>query len=254
MKHQQSKTPRLAITAGEPAGIGPDLCLMLANASFPAQLVIIADPELLDRRAKTLGLSVTLHVFDPDNREPDNRKPAKAGTLLVAPVAMNTTAHAGQLNQKNSNYVLKTLTQATQGCMDGTFDAIVTTPVHKGIINDAGIPFSGHTEFLAEQTHTNQVVMMLATEGLRVALATTHLPLAQVSAAITRDSLKQIIDILHHEMQVKFGLSAPRILVCGLNPHAGEGGHLGTEELDTIIPVLNQCRGAGHESDRTITR
>lgn len=240
MNHQQSPAPRLVITAGEPAGIGPDLCLMLASHSFPAQLVIAADPELLAHRARQLDLPVTLQTFDPEDRTP-----AKTGTLLVAPVAMKAPSSAGQLNKANSQYVLDTLTLATQGCLDGTFDAIVTAPVHKGVINDAGIPFSGHTEFLAEQTGTEKVVMMLATEGLRVALATTHLPLAEVSTAITRDSLTQIIDILYREMQVKFGLSRPHILVCGLNPHAGEGGHLGSEELDTIIPVLNQCRGKG---------
>ena len=240
MNYQQSLTPRLAITAGEPAGIGPDLCLMLANRSFPAQLVIVADPELLDQRAKELGVSVTLQVFDPQDRTP-----APSGSLLIAPVLLNAPASAGQLDQNNSRYVLETLTLATQGCVEGTFDAIVTAPVHKGIINDAGITFSGHTEFLAKQTSTNKVVMMLATEGLRVALATTHLPLVDVPAAITKESLKQIIDILHREMQVKFGLQHPHILVCGLNPHAGEGGHLGTEELDTIIPVLDQCRNEG---------
>ena len=240
MTLQQSLTPRLAITAGEPAGIGPDLCLMLADSTFPAQLVIIANPELLARRAKDLGLSVTLQIFNPEDRTP-----AQSGTLLIAPVSMRESACAGTLNKANSHYVLETLTLATQGCMDGTFDAIVTAPVHKGIINDAGIAFSGHTEFLAEQTETNKVVMMLATEGLRVALATTHLPLVDVPAAITRESLKQVIDILYREMQVKFGLQQPHILVCGLNPHAGEGGHLGMEEIDTIIPVLDQCRDEG---------
>ena len=240
MIHQQSLTPRLAITAGEPAGIGPDLCLMLANSTFPAQLVIVADPELLDQRAKDLDLSVTFQIFNPEDRTP-----AQPGTLLVAPVSMREPACAGTLNKANSHYVLETLTLATQGCVEGTFDAIVTAPVHKGIINDAGIAFSGHTEFLAEQTDTDKVVMMLATEGLRVALATTHLPLVDVPAAITRESLKQVIDILYREMQVKFGLQQPHILVCGLNPHAGEGGHLGTEEIDTIIPVLDQCRAQG---------
>ncbi len=240
MNSQQSSLPRLAITAGEPAGIGPDLCLMLASRSFPAQLVIIADPELLDQRARELNLPVNLQKFDPDDRAL-----SKPGTLLVAPVSLHSACKTGQLNRQNSAYVLETLELATQGCQDGTFDALVTAPVHKGIINDADIPFSGHTEFLAEQTNTKKVVMMLATEGLRVALATTHLPLANVSAAITRDSLNQVINILHREMQVKFGLPQPNILVCGLNPHAGEDGHLGTEELDTIIPVLEQCRSVG---------
>ncbi|OED44552.1 4-hydroxythreonine-4-phosphate dehydrogenase PdxA [Endozoicomonas sp. (ex Bugula neritina AB1)] len=240
MNNQQPLTPRLVITAGEPAGIGPDLCLMLASHPFPAQLIIAADPELLDQRARDLGLAIKLKTFDPTDKTI-----AEPGTLLVTPVAMKSPSIAGQLNQDNSHYVLNTLTLATQGCLDGTFNAMITAPVHKGIINDAGISFSGHTEFLAEKTQTDKVVMMLATKGLRVALATTHLPLADVPAAITKDSLMQVIDILHREVQIKFGLQHPHILVCGLNPHAGEDGHLGTEELDTIIPVLDQCRDSG---------
>ena len=232
--------PRLAITAGEPAGIGPDLCLMLAQQAFPAQLVVIADPELLDQRARELGLNINLAEFNPNNRTP-----AAPGNLLVSSVSLGTAVCTGQVNPANARYVLNTLELATKGCMDGIFDAIVTAPVHKEVINNAGVPFSGHTEFLAEQTKTRKVVMMLATEGLRVALATTHLPLKDVSAAITQDSLKQVLDILHREMQVKFGIVSPHILVCGLNPHAGEGGHLGMEEIDTIIPVLEQCCAEG---------
>ena len=236
--------PRLVVTAGEPAGIGPDLCLMLATQghtfSKPVQLVIAADPELLAQRAIQLGLAVDLQLFNPDIREP-----SKANTLVVAPVSMATPATAGSVNPANGQYVLNTLKLALHGCMNGLFDGMVTGPVHKEVINNAGIPFSGHTEFLAEQTHTGKVVMMLATEGLRVALATTHLPLSEVSAAITRDSLTQVIHILHRELQDKFAIRTPHILVCGLNPHAGEGGHLGMEEIETIIPVLNHCRAQG---------
>lgn len=236
--------PRLVITAGEPAGIGPDLSLMLATQnhefSKPAQLVIAADPELLAQRAKQLGLSVDLQLFAPKCR-----KPASRNTLLVAPVSMACTSQPGVVNPANGQYVLDTLTLALQGCVNGLFDGMVTGPVHKEVINNAGIPFSGHTEFLAEQTHTEKVVMMLATEGLRVALATTHLPLSQVSSAITRHSLMQVIEILHRELQNKFGIPSPHILVCGLNPHAGEGGHLGMEEIETIIPVLKNCRAEG---------
>ncbi|WP_299735250.1 4-hydroxythreonine-4-phosphate dehydrogenase PdxA [uncultured Endozoicomonas sp.] len=236
--------PRLVITAGEPAGIGPDLCLLLAtqNPEFSrsVQLVIAADPELLSQRAEQLGLPVTLQTFDPENEQP-----SAANTLLVAPVAMGALPQAGILNPANSQYVLDTLTLAVEGCVSGLFDGMVTGPVSKEVINDAGVPFSGHTEFLAEKTATEKVVMMLATEGLRVALATTHLPLKDVSSAITPDSLTKVIRILNHDLQTKFGIASPKILVCGLNPHAGEGGHLGSEEIDTIIPVLETLRAEG---------
>lgn len=240
MSSTETQLPRLAITAGEPAGIGPDLCLELAQQNFPAQLVVVADPELLAQRARDLGLEISLLKFDVRDRQS-----APAGSLLVAPVSLEQPVVAGTVNPANSQYVLNTLILGTQGCLQGQFDAIVTAPVHKEVINNAGVAFSGHTEFLAEQTSTEKVVMMLATEGLRVALATTHLPLTEVSQAITRESLKQVLDILQREMQVKFGIAEPHILVCGLNPHAGEGGHLGMEEIDTIIPVLEQCRTEG---------
>ncbi len=237
-------TPRLVITAGEPAGIGPDLCLLLAcqqpTFAKPVQWVVAADPQLLSQRAAQLGLNVDIKLFTASCREP-----AKKNTVLVAPVSMACPAKAGTLNPENGRYVLNTLNLAVQGCVDGLFDAMVTGPVNKEVINNAGVPFSGHTEFLAAATGTEKVVMMLATKGLRVALATTHLPLSQVPAAITRDSLNQVIHILHRELQTKFGILAPHILVCGLNPHAGEGGHLGMEEIETIIPVLEQCRVAG---------
>ena len=234
-------TARLAITAGEPAGIGPDLCMMLAQHPSPCERVIIADPQLLRDRAQQLGLPVELLPFDPDALPVAQA----AGQLHVLPVTLGTACTPGQLDAGNSAYVLKTLRLAGEGALSGLFDAIVTAPVHKGIINEAGVPFSGHTEFFAEQTATDQVVMMLACPGLRVALATTHLPLRQVADAITGPLIERVVRILHSDLVNKFGLSDPRILVCGLNPHAGEDGHLGREELDIIIPALERLRSEG---------
>ncbi|MEO1830347.1 MAG: 4-hydroxythreonine-4-phosphate dehydrogenase PdxA [Pseudomonas sp.] len=232
---------RLAITAGEPAGIGPDLCLMLAQQPASCERVVIADPQLLEQRAAQLGLRVELQPFDPD------ALPAAqaAGQLSVLPVSLAAECRPGELNRANAAYVLDTLRLAGAGALNGTFDAIVTAPVHKGIINDAGVPFSGHTEFFAEQTATEQVVMMLACPGLRVALATTHLPLRQVADAITGPLIERVMRILHNDLLSKFGIATPRILVCGLNPHAGEDGHLGREELDVIIPALQRLRAEG---------
>ena len=232
---------RLAITPGEPAGIGPDLCIQLAQGHQAHQWVVIADPELLLQRAQQLGLALELKQFEPTQPP----APSPEGQLCVYPVQLNQDAVAGQLEPDNASYVLKTLEVATQGCLDGTFDALVTAPVHKGVINDAGIRFSGHTEFLLEQTASEQVVMMLATTELRVALVTTHLPLRDVADAITPERLRQICRILDHDLRQRFGLEQPRILVCGLNPHAGEDGHLGREELDIIEPTLDQLRAEG---------
>lgn len=236
-----ARVVRLALTPGEPAGIGPDLCIQLAQQPRQAQLVVIADPELLRRRAAQLGLPLSLREYSPA----ESARPAVPGELSVLPVSLERSAEAGRLDPHNAPYVLQTLRRAVAGCSGGEFDALVTGPVHKGVINEAGIPFTGHTEFLAELTGTARVVMMLATEGLRVALATTHLPLAEVSRHITRPLLDEIIRILHRELQQRFGLAAPRILVCGLNPHAGEGGHLGREEIEVIAPVLERLRGEG---------
>lgn len=232
---------RLALTPGEPAGIGPDLCIQLAQRAQPHQLVVFADPQLLRQRAEQLGLPISLRPFDPEQPP----QPTPAGELWVVAVTLAQPACAGVLNTANAKYVLETLRQATQGCLTGAFDALVTAPVHKGIINDAGIPFSGHTELLMQQTASEQVVMMLATEGLRVALVTTHLPLSEVSAAITPERLSQICRILDTDLRHRFGLPQPRILVCGLNPHAGEGGHLGTEEQRVIEPTLAALRAEG---------
>jgi 4-hydroxythreonine-4-phosphate dehydrogenase len=234
-------TRRLAITPGEPAGIGPDLVVQLAQQPHAAELVVVADPELLAARARLLGLALKIETFDAQQPA----QPQQPELLKVLPVKLAQPAHCGRLDPANAPYVLDTLTQATRGCMDNTFDAMVTAPVHKGVINEAGIKFSGHTEFLAELTDTPQVVMMLTTPGLRVALATTHLPLRQVCDAITPSLLEAVLHILQRDLQNKFGIAAPRILVCGLNPHAGEDGHLGSEDEEIVKPVLNKLRSEG---------
>ncbi|UYA61942.1 4-hydroxythreonine-4-phosphate dehydrogenase PdxA [Pectobacterium colocasium] len=237
----ESNTPRVVITPGEPAGIGPDLVIALAQQAWPVELVICADPELLLSRALQLSMPLTLRDYQPGHPA----QPQQAGSLTILPIAAPATVIPGQLNVANSAYVVDTLARACDGCLNGEFAALITGPVHKGIINDAGVPFSGHTEFFADRSHCDRVVMMLATEELRVALATTHLPLAAVSAAITRQSLHEVITILHHDLQTKFGIVQPQIYVCGLNPHAGEGGHMGREELDVINPALDELRQQG---------
>jgi 4-hydroxythreonine-4-phosphate dehydrogenase len=235
--------PRLfALTPGEPAGIGPDLCLLLAREAQPEALVAIASHELLAARAAQLGLDIQLHKVGPGNWP---SAPAPAGSLYIWDTPLATQVVTGQLDQANAAYVLQTLTRAGNGCIDGSFVGMITAPVHKGVINEAGIPFSGHTEFLAELTHTEQVVMMLATRGLRVALVTTHLPLRNVADAITSERLARVARILHADLVEKFGIANPRILVCGLNPHAGEGGHLGREEIEVIEPTLERLRDEG---------
>lgn len=232
---------RIAITPGEPAGIGPELLVRYAQTPVEGvELVAVASAELLTDTAKALGLPLVLHPFDPLFT-----RPHQAGHLSILAVDLAVAAIPGQLNIANGHYVLRTLELATDACLAGTLDALVTGPVQKSVINDAGVPFSGHTEFLAERSGVEQVVMMLATEGLRVALATTHLPLKDVSGALTRVSLTTTLNILHRDLQRQFGLLQPRILVCGLNPHAGEGGHLGREEIDIITPVLEQLREQG---------
>ncbi|MDP3589950.1 MAG: 4-hydroxythreonine-4-phosphate dehydrogenase PdxA [Methylobacter sp.] len=232
--------PRIALTPGEPSGIGPDLCIQLAQQDLPCEIIVIASPQLLEDRAKQLGLPLQLKEFD-------SMLPAgtqTAGCMTVLPVELAETVQCGQLNPANSRYVLKAITKATKGCMDVVFDAMVTGPVHKGVINDAGLSFSGHTEFIAGITGGHPV-MMLATPGLRVALVTTHLPLSEVSQAITHTRLRTVIRILDHELRSRFGIAHPKILVCGLNPHAGENGHMGREEIDIIEPVLDTFRKQG---------
>ena len=238
--------PVLAITSGEPAGIGPELCLMLARREWPARLVVIGDADLLAQRAERLGLHIGLRHYKADNA-------ALPGTLEVRHVPLAVPSLAGELEKRNARYVLDTLDVAIDGCVNGEFAAMVTAPVQKSIINDAGIPFSGHTEYLAERTGTPQVVMMLAGEyghehprsWMRVALATTHMPVSAVPAAITPALLESILRILHSDLRDKFGFAEPRIIVAGLNPHAGEGGHMGREEIDVIEPVLARLRQEG---------
>jgi 4-hydroxythreonine-4-phosphate dehydrogenase len=233
--------PRIAITAGEPAGIGPDIALAMAGGLHDAELVVIAAPELLRERAGLLGLDLQLCEVDL-TAPPGQHVP---GSLLVDPVPLAVPSLPGRPDSANAPYVLDTLRRAVDGCLAGRYSAMVTAPVQKAVINEAGIPFSGHTEFLAEATATPRVVMMLASGPMRVALATTHLPLAAVPGAITPALLEETLTILHRDLRDKFGLPAPRIAVLGLNPHAGEGGHMGREEIDTLIPTLAVLRAKG---------
>lgn len=236
-----SRLPRIALTTGEPAGIGPDLCLLLAQQQRAAQLVIICDPELLAQRASELGMAFNYRPFTTDTDVTDT----PGDELCVLPVSLQAPVRHGRLDSGNARYVLDTLDAAISGCQSGQFDAMVTGPLHKGIINDAGIPFSGHTEYLAAKTASRDVVMMLATDKLRVALLTTHLPLAKVSEQVTAARLQRVIHVLHNDLQSRFGIHNPCIGVCGLNPHAGEGGHLGREEIEIIIPALQGLREQG---------
>ncbi len=231
---------RLAITPGEPAGIGPDLCVRIAQRDWETELIAVADPTLLAARAKALGLPLKLTDWNPATAP----TPHRAGTTKVWPTTLSVPAQPGLLNPANAGYVAGTLKAACDGCLKGLFDAMVTGPVHKGLMNDAGLPFSGHTEFLAERCRADPVMMLVA-PGLRVALATTHLPLSAVSRAITPEVLTQVLRTLDRDLRTRFGIGHPRILVCGLNPHAGEGGHLGREEVEVIEPTLATLRAAG---------
>ena len=230
----------LALTAGEPAGIGPELCLQLALSERQPGIVVVACKHLLQARAQLLGLDVELDMWVPGR--PAATSPGRLSVLHVDGVA---STDAGRLDPGNSAYVVETLRIAARGCLEGTFDGMVTAPVHKGVINNAGIAFSGHTEFLQELCGVPRVVMMLATEELRVALVTTHLPLKDVSAAITAERLAQVARILDGDLRRFFDIEHPRILVAGLNPHAGEGGHLGREEIEIIAPTLETLRREG---------
>jgi 4-hydroxythreonine-4-phosphate dehydrogenase len=253
----------LAITAGEPAGIGPDLCVQLATMS---NVLVIADKHLLQQRAAMLGIGLKIREWQVGSSEWEGHdsplatersgRSASYGnrtahplrvrhSLSVIHVPLAEPSIPGVLNAANSGYVLETLRRAVQGCRSGEFSGMVTAPVHKGIINDAGIPFTGHTEFLAELTQTPQVVMMLAGGGMRVALVTTHLPLRDVPDALTSALLENVLRILNADLQRRFGIARPRVLVAGLNPHAGEGGYLGREEIEVMIPVLDKLRAEG---------
>ena len=222
-----STKPVIAVTSGEPAGIGPEICLALANANLPARIVLIGDRPLIEERARLIGKS--------------------ASGLDIEHVALRAPSLPGKLDTRNAAYVIDVIDHALQGCLDGRYAAMVTAPVQKSVINDGGIPFTGHTEYLADKTHTPRVVMMLAGAGLRVAVATTHLALKEVPAAITQQELETTLRIMHADLRSKFGIAQPRILVAGLNPHAGEDGHLGREEIDVIIPVLQRLRREGFD-------
>jgi 4-hydroxythreonine-4-phosphate dehydrogenase len=232
---------RIALTPGEPAGIGPDLCLQLASQNRDVELVAICDPSLLQARAGILHLPFTGRIL----RNRTDPVTTRAGELSVLPIPLKSPVACGRPDPGNARYVLDTLDRAVSGCLDGAFAAMVTGPVNKAVINEAGIPFSGHTEYLAAATSTGDVVMLLATPGLRVALATTHVPLSEVSALITTQRLTVVLHILHEGLRKNFGIEHPVISVCGLNPHAGEGGHLGHEEIDRIIPAMQALRAEG---------
>lgn len=232
---------RLVLTSGEPAGIGPDLCLVVAGQDWPHQLVVAGDVQLLQERAQALGLPVILEPYQPGSPP----APHRPGRLPVLALPLAVRARPGHLDPANTRYVLGMLDSAVAGCRRGEFAAMVTAPVHKGVINDAGIPFQGHTEYLAAQFDGAHPVMLLVADALRVALATTHLPLADVPAAIRRERLLETLTVLHHGLREQFHLEAPRIVVCGLNPHAGESGHLGREEIDVIAPAVADAVGRG---------
>ena len=244
---------RFVITPGEPAGIGPDLLIQLAQKTHAHELICIADSSMLTQRAEKLGLPLKIIPYDGSKAaKPRVDPPAGLLTVLHLPLANSTVC--GTADPANAQSLLDALKRAVAGCVSREFAALITGPMHKGIINEAGIPFTGHTEYLAELTQTKKVVMMLAAplpntqqpkHQLRVALATTHLPLAEVSQAITRESLKEVITILNQDLQHYFAIKQPHILVCGLNPHAGEDGHLGLEEIETIIPVIKALQDKG---------
>jgi 4-hydroxythreonine-4-phosphate dehydrogenase len=235
----QPPVPVIALTTGEPAGVGPELCLAIAANMSTARLVILGDRALLQSRAQSVGLSCDYPDYDPADPAP----------VSLANIRTAVPPQAGKLDLANSRYVISLLDRALAGCKTGEFAAMVTAPVHKGIINDAGIPFSGHTEYLQQQCGTDHVVMMLTGsvkgQPLRVALATTHLPLSAVPGAITTDLISRTLRVLHADLHSRFGIAEPHITVAGLNPHAGEGGHLGREEIDVIIPALDQLRAEG---------
>lgn len=237
----QQSIPRIAISPGEPAGIGPDLVIALAQDPWPAELVVIADPELLKVRAEQLGTSIDIQPFSAKLAPAAN----PAGRIKLVPEDLATDVVPGQLNSDNANYVLACLRRAVAGCMEHEFAAMLTGPVQKSVINQAGIPFTGHTEYLAEQTATQQPVMLLVSGELRVALLTTHLALRDVPERVTANRIQSTLRTLHDGLRRHFGISSPHIIVLGLNPHAGESGHLGNEEQDIIEPALAELRAEG---------
>lgn len=232
--------PTLALTPGEPAGIGPDIALALGAGDLPARVAWIIDPAVLHARAASLGRVIHTEIFS------ERTGAHRAGHFAVLPTACAAEVRPGELDARNGRYVLECLDKALEGCLAGTFDALVTGPVQKSVINDAGVPFSGHTEYLAAAAGPVEPVMMLATETLRVALVTTHIPLAAVPASVTRERVEYTLVVVAEALAKRFGIAAPRISVCGLNPHAGESGHMGREEIDVIEPVMARLRGKGY--------
>lgn len=236
----------IAITPGEPAGIGPELVLQMSTDGLDTPWFVVADADMMKQRANQLGLAVHIETILP--QQLPTLPVARPNSIYAIHQPLAATAVCGQLDPANAAYVIQTLDTAIDLALAGTISALVTGPVHKGIINDSGIPFTGHTEHLRDRAGVQDVVMMLATEGLRVALVTTHLPLKDVASAVTEEKLSTVLTILHHDLQHHFGCAKPRILVAGLNPHAGESGHLGREELDVIIPTLDALRQQGIDS------
>lgn len=236
---QALKTPRIALCSGEPAGVGPEICLAVAREAFDCELVCLADRELLRQRAAKLGWPITLQDYDPNKA---GRHEPGTFTVLHQPLAVASTA--GKLDARNAPYVLALLNRAIDGASSGEFAAMVTAPVQKSVIAESGVPFKGHTEYLAQRTGAPLPVMMLAAGKLRVALATTHLPLRDVSDALSVDLLLSVIQVIHRDLE-RWGIESPRIGVCGLNPHAGEGGHLGMEEIRVVTPAIVKAREAG---------
>lgn len=232
---------RIALTTGEPAGIGPELLVQLAHQTFDGEFVVIGDPGLLSDRAAMLGMSIELVEFDQHHAA----VPHIPGRLKIVPIRLARASQCGHLDVENAPYVIRLLEVACRGCVDETFHAMVTGPIHKGLINRSGTIFTGHTEYLAQQTGCEQAVMMLSTPELRVALVTTHVPITEISGLITATRLTKVIHILNRDLRQWFGIPRPRITVCGLNPHAGEGGHLGREECETITPTLDKLRAQG---------
>jgi 4-hydroxythreonine-4-phosphate dehydrogenase len=237
----KNPVPKIVICSGEPAGIGPDIVIQAAQAGFDAELVIVGDPKLLEDRSSQLGIRLNIHEYQSG----DPATPHSPGDIRVIPVDVPCPVTSGELDAGNSNYVTRCIDTAVDGCLSGDFHAMVTAPVHKGIINDAGTPFSGHTEWIAERTDANQPVMMLTNESLRVCLVTTHLPLKEVAGQITGDRIKSVLGVMARDIAKLYGIADPRIGVCGLNPHAGEGGHLGTEEIEVIAPAIHEMRLQG---------
>ena len=235
--------PTIVVTSGEPAGIGPDICAMLAARDVAARLIVLGDPDVLAGRIRDLGLPVAVETLD--DADADAARLHRAGVMQMVPVAAARPVAAGRLDPGNARYVLRQLDLGVELCSGNPRAALVTAPVQKSTINQAGIPFTGHTEWLAARTGARRPVMMLSSPGLRVALATTHLPLERVAGAITAELLDEIVTVLHDDLQARFAVASPRIMVLGLNPHAGESGVLGREEIDVVEPALAKLAQRG---------